>query len=435
MASYTERRKFLATLGGAAVSWPLAARAQQAERARRVGVLIPLAPDDPVVEARKPVFEQSLRQLGWTVGANLSIEYRLAGGDAESIRGHAAELVALAPDVIVTSGGVTPAPLLQATRTIPIVMVNVPDPVGTGWVQSLARPGGNATGFTNFEYSLGGKWVEFLKQIAPGIARAAVLRGTTVAGIGQFAAVQSGAHLLGVELVPVGVHDTTEMERGVAAFARSGNGGLIVTAAGTASRRNLIIALASRFKLPAIYPYRCYAIDGGLMTYGPDTLDLFRRAAGYVDRILLADVVRRLARGTVRLRLRRLWAIAGAANPQRAAPGSIPSPIPHGSIPWVRACRASLALLPQLPRPHESSIGARVHREPAQASPVLSPGFDSSIGHPLQLVEPFSKIRRLQCLDVGFYQLAKLASLSRGEIADRNCLQKCRCCVGCVRGA
>jgi putative ABC transport system substrate-binding protein len=284
-----KRRHFITLLGSAAAAWPLAARGQQAERARRVGVLIPLAPDDPVVEARKPVFEQSLKQLGWTVGANLSIEYRLAGGDAESIRGHAAELVALAPDVIVTSGGVTPAPLLQATRTIPIVMVNVPDPVGTGWVQSLARPGGNATGFTNFEYSLGGKWVEFLKQIAPGIARAAVLRGTTVAGIGQFAAVQSGAHSLGVELVPVGVHDTTEMERGVAAFARSGDGGLIVTAAGTASRRNLIIALASRFKLPAIYPYRYYAIDGGLMTYGPDTLDLFRRAAGYVDRILRGE--------------------------------------------------------------------------------------------------------------------------------------------------
>jgi putative ABC transport system substrate-binding protein len=283
------RRQFITLLGGAAAAWPLAARAQQAERARRVGVLIPLAPDDPEVEARKPVFEQSLRQLGWTVGANLSIEYRLAGGDAESIRRHAAELVALAPDVIVTTGGVTPVPLLQATRTIPIVMVNVPDPVGAGWVQSLARPGGNATGFTNFEYSLGGKWLELLKQIAPGIARAVVLRGTTVAGIGQFAAVQSGAHSLGVELTPVGVDDTAEMERGVAAFARSGNGGLIVTAAGTGSRRELIIALASRFRLPAIYPYRYYALDGGLMTYGPDTLDLFRRAAGYVDRILRGE--------------------------------------------------------------------------------------------------------------------------------------------------
>jgi putative tryptophan/tyrosine transport system substrate-binding protein len=252
-------------------------------------VLIPLVPGDPEVEARKPVFEQSLRQLGWTVGANLSIEYRLAGGDAESIRRHAAELVALAPDVIVTTGGLSAAPVLQATRTIPIVMVNVPDPVGTGWVQSLARPGGNATGFTSFEFGMGGKWVELLKQIAPGIARAAVLRGTTVAGIGQFAAVQSGAHSLGVELTPVGVHDTAEMERGVAAFARAGSGGLIVTTAGTGSRRDLIIALASRFRLPAIYPYRYYAADGGLMTYGPDTLDLFRRAAGYVDRILRGE--------------------------------------------------------------------------------------------------------------------------------------------------
>jgi putative tryptophan/tyrosine transport system substrate-binding protein len=284
-----KRRDFITLLGGAAAAWPIAARGQQAERARRVGVLIPLAPDDPEVEARKPVFEQSLRQLGWTVGANLWIEYRLAGGDAESIRRHAAELVALAPDVIVTTGGLSLGPVLQATRAIPIVMVNVPDPVGSGWVQSLARPGGNATGFTNFEYSLGGKWVELLKQIAPGITRAAVLRGTTVASIGQFAAVQSGAHSLGVELIPVGVHDTTEMERGVAAFARSGNGGLIVTAAGTGSRRNLIIALASRFMLPAVYPFRYHVASGGLISYGPDTLDLFRRAAGYVDRILRGE--------------------------------------------------------------------------------------------------------------------------------------------------
>jgi putative tryptophan/tyrosine transport system substrate-binding protein len=289
MASHIGRRKFLASLGGAAAAWSLAARAQEAERARRVGVLIPLAPDDPEVAARKPVFEQSLRQLGWTVGSNLSIEYRLAGGDAESIRRHAAELAALTPDVIVATGGLSVAPLQQATRTIPIVMVNVPDPVGTGWVQSLARPGGNATGFTNFEFSLGGKWVELLKQIAPGIARAAVLRGTTVAGIGQFAAVQSGAHSLGVELTPVGVHDTTEMERGVAAFARSGSGGLIVTAAGTGSRRNLIIALASRLRLPTIYPYRYYAIDCGLIAYGPEIFDQYRRAAGYVDRILKGE--------------------------------------------------------------------------------------------------------------------------------------------------
>jgi putative ABC transport system substrate-binding protein len=283
-----KRREFVTLLGGAA-ALPLAARAQQGEPARRIGVLIPLAPDDPEFEARRPVFEQSLRQLGWTVGANLSIEYGLPGGDVESIRRHAAELVALAPDVIVTTGALAAAPVLQATRTIPIVMVNVPDPVGAGWVQSLARPGGNATGFTSFEYGLGGKWIELLKQIGPGIARVAVLRTTTVAGIGQFAAVQSGAHSLGVELTPVGVRDDDEIERGVAAFARAGSGGLIVTAAGTATRRNLIIALASRFRLPAIYPYRYYAADGGLMTYGPGPLDLFRRAAGYVDRILRGE--------------------------------------------------------------------------------------------------------------------------------------------------
>jgi putative tryptophan/tyrosine transport system substrate-binding protein len=199
-------------------------------------------------------------------------------------------LVALAPDVILTVGSLAPTPVLQATRTIPIVMVNVPDPVGAGWVQNLARPGGNATGFINFEYGLSGKWIELLRQIAPSIARVAVLRSaTTVAGIGQFAAVQSGAHSLGVELTPVGVRDDDEIERGVTAFARLGNGGLIVTGGGTASRRDLIFALASRFRLPAIYPYRYFAVDGGLISYGPDALDGFRRAAGYVDRILRGE--------------------------------------------------------------------------------------------------------------------------------------------------
>jgi putative ABC transport system substrate-binding protein len=199
-------------------------------------------------------------------------------------------LVALAPDVIVTVGSLAPTPVLQATRTIPVVMVNVPDPVGAGWVQSLARPGGNATGFINFEYTLSGKWLELLKQIAPGIARVAVLRSaTSVSGTGQFAAVQSGAHSLGVELTPVGVRDADEIERGVTAFARLGNGGLIVTAGGTGSPRHLIIALASRFRLPAIYPLRYFAVDGGLISYGPDALDSLRRAAGYVDRILRGE--------------------------------------------------------------------------------------------------------------------------------------------------
>jgi ABC-type uncharacterized transport system substrate-binding protein len=283
------RREFITLLSGAA-AWPLAARAQQLERTRRIGMLMPFSAGDPEAEARKPVFEQTLRQLGWTVGANLLIEYRLAGGNAESIRRHGAELVALAPDVIVTAGALAPAPLLQATNTIPIVMVNVPDPVGAGWVQSLAQPGGNATGFTNFEYSLGGKWVELLKQMAPSITRAAVLRSSTsVAGVGQFAAIQSGAHSLGVELTPVGVRDADEIERGVAEFARSGSGGLIVTGGGSGARRDLIINLAARLRLPAIYPFRYYVVGGGLISYGPDTLDQFRRAAGYVDRILKGE--------------------------------------------------------------------------------------------------------------------------------------------------
>jgi putative tryptophan/tyrosine transport system substrate-binding protein len=283
------RREFVTLLSGAA-AWPLTARAQQLERTRRIGMLMPFSAGDPEAEARKPVFEQTLRQLGWTVGANLLIEYRLAGGNAESIRRHGAELVALAPDVIVTAGALAPAPLLQATNTIPIVMVNVPDPVGAGWVQSLAQPGGNATGFTNFEYSLGGKWVELLKQMAPSITRAAVLRSSTsVAGVGQFAAIQSGAHSLGVELTPVGVRDADEIERGVAEFARSGSGGLIVTGGGSGARRDLIINLAARLRLPAIYPFRYYVVGGGLISYGPDTLDQFRRAAGYVDRILKGE--------------------------------------------------------------------------------------------------------------------------------------------------
>ena len=285
-----KRREFIAALGGAAAAWPLGAQAQQGERVRRIGILMPFSVGDSEVEARRPVFDQALRQLGWTEGANLLIEYRLAGGEPLSIRRHAADLVALAPDVIITAGALAPGPLLEATHSIPIVMVNVPDPVGAGWVQSLARPGGNATGFTNFEYSLGGKWLEWLKQIAPGVMRVAVLRSaTSVAGIGQFAAIQSTAQSLGVELTPVGVRNAEEIERGVLAFARSDNGGLIVTGGGTGARRDLIIAIASRLRLPTIYPFRYYVTDGGLISYGPDTLELFRRAAGYVDRILKGE--------------------------------------------------------------------------------------------------------------------------------------------------
>ena len=284
------RREFITLLGGAAAAWPVLARAQQPDRMQRIGVLMPLTAGDLEADARKAVFEQSLQQLGWMVGRNLQIDYRLAGGTTDKLRQHAAEMVASAPDLIMTVGSVTVAPVLQATRTIPTVMVNVADPVGAGFVQSLARPGGNATGFTNFEYSMSGKWVELLKQIAPGLTRAAVLRDpTTAAGIGQFVGIQSVAQSVGVELTPVGVRDVEEIERGVTAFARSGNGGLIVTAGGTAFRRDLIIKLASRHKLPAVYPFRYYAKDGGLISYGPDTLDPIRRAAVYVDRILRGE--------------------------------------------------------------------------------------------------------------------------------------------------
>ena len=284
------RREFIKFLGGTVMVWPLAAHAQQAEHVRRIGVLIPFTATDPEAKARNVVFEQSLQQLGWTVGRDLQIDYRSPGGEAASIRRSAAELVALAPDLIMTVGSATMGPVQQATRTIPIVFVNLADPVGAGFVQSLARPGGNATGFTNFEYSMSGKWVELLKQIAPYVTRAAVLRDpTSAAGIGQFSAIQSIAQSLGVVLTPFSVRDAGEIERDVAAFARSGNGGLIVTAGGTAFRRDLIIGLASRHKLPAVYPFRYYAKDGGLITYGPDPRDSIRRAAAYVDRILKGE--------------------------------------------------------------------------------------------------------------------------------------------------
>jgi putative ABC transport system substrate-binding protein len=289
-ANHLKRRDFITLLGFAAATWPLAARAQQPDRLRRIGVLMPFTANDPEAQARNVVFEQSLQQLGWTVGRDLQIDYRSSGGEAASVRRYAAELVALAPDAILTVGSVTIGPLQQATRTIPIVFVNVADPIGAGFVQSLARPGGNATGFTNFEYSMSGKWVELLKEIAPRVTRAAVLRDPTeAAGIGQFGAIQSVAQSLGVLLTPFSVRDVGEIERGVAAFARSGNGGLIVTAGGTGFRRDLIIGLASRHKLPAVYPFRYYAKDGGLITYGPDTHDPIRRAAGYIDRILKGE--------------------------------------------------------------------------------------------------------------------------------------------------
>ncbi len=285
-----KRREFIALLGSSAAAWPLAVRAQQGDKVRRIGVLYILGPDDQEAHLRSAVFERSLQQLGWTVGRNLQIDYRLAAGDPDRLRQYAEELVSLAPDVIMAVGSVPIGPLLQATRTIPIVFSNVADPVGAGFVQSLARPGGNATGFTNFEYSMSGKWVELLKQIAPHVSRVAVLRDATVAaGLGQFGAIQTVAQSLGVDLTALGVRDSDEIERGVTAFARSPDVGLIVTAGGLAFRRDVIIGLASRHKLPAVYPFRYYAVDGGLISYGLETHDPIRRAASYVDRILKGE--------------------------------------------------------------------------------------------------------------------------------------------------
>jgi putative tryptophan/tyrosine transport system substrate-binding protein len=285
-----KRRNLIALLGSAA-AWPLAARAQQGERVRRIGVLINLAADDPESGARLAAFVKGLQELGWADGRNVRIETRWGGADADRVRRYAAELVALAPDVILASGGSTVGPLQQATRTVPIVFVNVTDPVGAGFVASLARPRGNATGFIYFEFGIGGKWLELLKEIAPGVMRAAVLRdAATTTGVGQFAAIQSVAPSFGVELSPIGVRNAGEVEPAVTAFARSSNDGLIVTASVLAiAHRDLIISVAARHRLPAVYPFRRFVTGGGLISYGPDTVDQFRRAAGYVDRILKGE--------------------------------------------------------------------------------------------------------------------------------------------------
>jgi putative ABC transport system substrate-binding protein len=286
------RRDFIVLTAGAAALAPLAAFAQQPERMPRIGVLMASAADDSESQARIAAFLQGLQQLGRADGRNLRIDIRWATTNADDIRRHAGELAALAPDVILSgTGTATVAPLLQATRTVPIVFVTVIDPVGAGFVASLARPGGNATGFTIFEYGMSGKWLELLKEIAPGVTRAAVLRDPAIAsGIGQFGAVQAVAPSLGLELSPIDVRDVGEIERAVTAFARSGNGGLIVTASALASRhRDLIITLAARHKLPAVYGGRWFVADGGLLSYGPDYVDQFRRAAGYVDRILKGE--------------------------------------------------------------------------------------------------------------------------------------------------
>jgi len=291
MASHLGRRKFLATLGGAAVAWPFAARSQQSERMRRIGVLMNLAADDPEAPARVAAFAQGLGELGWTVGRNVMIDYRWGAVDAERIRTSVAELVALAPQVILANSAQAVAALLQATRTVPIVFVVLPDPVGAGFVNSLARPGGNVTGFLAFEFGMGAKRLEMLKEVAPQTTRVAMMRDpTVVTGAGQFGAVQAMAPSVGVELSPIDVRDAGEIEHAVTAFARSPNGGLIVTGGPLASlHRDVIIKVAARHRLPAVYAYRYFVTSGGLISYGPDILDQFRRAAGYVDRILKGE--------------------------------------------------------------------------------------------------------------------------------------------------
>ncbi len=286
-----QRRDFIKVIVGSTAAWPLPLRAQQPERTRRIGVLMNLAADDPLAQARLTAFLQGLQELGWTDGGNARIDIRWGAADADRYRTYAAELVALAPDVLLAASGATMPALTQATRTVPIVFVLVPDPVGSGFVATLARPGGNTTGFTQFEFGLSGKWLEVLKEIAPRVTRAAILRDPAdPAGIGQFGALQIAAPSFGIEVRPVDVRDPAEIERGITAFASVANGGLIVTGSAPAgTHRNLIIALADRHRLPAVYPYRHFPTSGGLISYGPDTIDPYRRAAGYVDRILKGE--------------------------------------------------------------------------------------------------------------------------------------------------
>jgi putative ABC transport system substrate-binding protein len=284
-----KRREFITLLGGAA-AWPFAARAQQGERMRRIGVFMSTRGDDPEGLARVAALLQGLQEGGWSVGRNIRIEYRWGRGGAEANLKTAGELVALAPHLIVAYGTSTVAPLLRLTRSLPIVLVGVIDPVGAGFVASLACPGGNATGFSSFEYGMSGKWLELLKQIAPGTNRAAVLRDPAIAsGSAQFGAIQAVAPFLGLEVSPIDVRDVGAMEQAIGEFARP-NSGLIVTGgASTTSRRKLIIAQAARHRLPAVYPFPHFSADGGLISYGPNATDPMRRAAAYVDRILKGE--------------------------------------------------------------------------------------------------------------------------------------------------
>jgi ABC-type uncharacterized transport system substrate-binding protein len=285
------RRDFMSLIGSAAAAWPLAARAQQPDRMRRIGLLSAGTADEPANKPRIAAFLLGLKELGWTDGRNLQIVYRWTGGNPADTRKYASELAALAPDVIVSTGSADVGPMLQATRTVPIVFVIVPDPVGSGFVKSLSRPGGNATGFMMFEYSLCAKWPELLKQIAPRVTRAAVLRDPAIeAGIGQFAVIQSVAPSVGVEVSPINLTNAAEIESEVTAFAREPNCGLISTASALSLRHHdLIITLAARFKLPAVYQERSYVVAGGLASYGSNFVDQYRRAAGYVDRILKGE--------------------------------------------------------------------------------------------------------------------------------------------------
>jgi putative ABC transport system substrate-binding protein len=288
---YMRRREFITLVAAGATTGPLLVRAQTAERLRRIGILMGVAVDDRENEVRIAALLQGLRQLGWTDGRNVQIGYRWAGGSASDLHKHAVELAGLGPEVIFAAGGISLGTLLQVTRTVPIVFAIVPDPVGSGFVETLARPGGNATGFMQFEYSLSGKWPELLMQIAPGVTRGAVLWDPTIpSGVGQFAVIQAVAPSVRLDVSPISVRDPTEIERGIAAFARSPNGGLIVTASALAVvHRQLIVTVAAKNKLPVVYFQRQFVDDGGLISYGSDWVDQYRRAATYIHRILKGE--------------------------------------------------------------------------------------------------------------------------------------------------